>query len=121
MGEIADSIIEGIVCQFCGEYLGDTVGAGFPVSCAGCGGGDDCSFGTPPQESRKNKKARNKEWSTNHLREQGIEFQSFNNGIHLKVKRPVGVIDFWPTTGKYKRPDGSYGRGIKNMLKETEQ
>ena len=37
MGEVAEMMLEGILCEGCGEYLGD--GAGFPQRCAGCGGG----------------------------------------------------------------------------------
>lgn len=33
MGDAADSIMNGDVCQFCGEYIGH--GQGFPRSC-GC-------------------------------------------------------------------------------------
>lgn len=39
MGEIADMMLEGILCQYCGEYLGD--GDGFPQSCSCCGGDDE--------------------------------------------------------------------------------
>lgn len=38
-GEIADLMLEGCLCQICGEYLGE--GDGFPVTCAGCGGDAD--------------------------------------------------------------------------------
>jgi hypothetical protein len=34
MGEIADMMLDGMLCQSCGEYLGD--GDGYPVTCAGC-------------------------------------------------------------------------------------
>lgn len=34
MGEIADMMLEGILCEGCGEYLGE--GLGFPTRCAGC-------------------------------------------------------------------------------------
>lgn len=34
MGEIADMMLEGILCQCCGTYLGE--GDGFPLHCAGC-------------------------------------------------------------------------------------
>ena len=34
MGEIADQMLEGSMCQWCGEYLGE--GDGFPVVCEGC-------------------------------------------------------------------------------------
>lgn len=39
MGEIADMMIGGEMCQYCGEYLGD--GDGYPRSCAGCASEDD--------------------------------------------------------------------------------
>ncbi len=34
MGEITEMILEGILCQECGEYIGD--GDGFPVFCSDC-------------------------------------------------------------------------------------
>ena len=34
MGEISDWVLEGGLCQECGEYLGE--GDGFPTSCPGC-------------------------------------------------------------------------------------
>ena len=34
MGDIADSILEGEMCQVCGEYIGE--GDGYPVTCDGC-------------------------------------------------------------------------------------
>lgn len=108
MGEVAEMVTTGDACSNCYRYMPD-VGEGFPRKC------DDCA------NEKYEKRGRNLAWSTNHLIEQGIEFQSFNNGIHLRVKRPAGLIDFWPSTGKFKRPNGTYGRGIKNMLKETAQ
>ncbi len=35
MGEIADSILEGNFCQYCGEYISEE-GSGFPQSCPAC-------------------------------------------------------------------------------------
>jgi hypothetical protein len=39
-GEIADAMLEGLLCQGCGEYLGDGTDAwdlwGFPQFCAAC-------------------------------------------------------------------------------------
>ncbi len=34
MGDWADSIIDGVVCEKCGEYLGE--GDGFPTTCENC-------------------------------------------------------------------------------------
>jgi hypothetical protein len=34
MGEIAEAMLDGTMCQCCGEYLGTD--AGYPITCAGC-------------------------------------------------------------------------------------
>lgn len=36
MGDIAEMILEGILCEFCGVYLGE--GQGFPDNCKACEG-----------------------------------------------------------------------------------
>lgn len=38
MGEMAEYILNGDDCQFCGKHIGE--GEGFPRSCAGCGDDD---------------------------------------------------------------------------------
>jgi hypothetical protein len=40
MGEIADMMLDGTLCQSCGEYL-DQEPCGYPVSCGGCAGFND--------------------------------------------------------------------------------
>ena len=34
MGEIADAMLDGVLCQWCGEHIGN--GEGFPGLCYGC-------------------------------------------------------------------------------------
>lgn len=34
MGDIADMMIDGMMCETCGEYLGE--GEGYPTQCASC-------------------------------------------------------------------------------------
>lgn len=36
MGEIAEMMLEGILCQYCGVYLNVDEGCGFPMSCEDC-------------------------------------------------------------------------------------
>lgn len=36
MGDAADMMLEGFVCQFCGEWMGADEGPGYPVTCDGC-------------------------------------------------------------------------------------
>ena len=40
MGDIAESMLDGTVCQMCGEWMGGS-NCGYPVTCAGCGGEPD--------------------------------------------------------------------------------
>jgi rRNA maturation endonuclease Nob1 len=34
MGDIAEMMVEGALCQVCGEFIGDEVG--YPRTCSGC-------------------------------------------------------------------------------------
>ena len=52
MGEIAEMMLEGIMCEECGEFIDDGEECGYPRLCAGCQpgqpGGDDNIFKMPP-------------------------------------------------------------------------
>lgn len=39
MGEVADMMIDGEMCQYCGDFIGDAVG--YPRSCDDCASEDD--------------------------------------------------------------------------------
>ena len=39
MGDAAEMVLEGILCEECGEYIGDAVG--YPRKCDSCGGEDE--------------------------------------------------------------------------------
>ena len=106
MGEYADMLLDGSHCQACGQYIGD--GDGFPVTC------DDCNG--------VNKRASNRQWSTQHLVDKGIAFQSKNKGAHLIVESPIGLIDFWPGTGKWiVRSNKKTKRGVRELIKYIEK
>lgn len=51
MGEIADMILDGQMCQGCGEYLGE--GCGFPEYCTGCQEEADKSKPKPSEETEE--------------------------------------------------------------------
>jgi len=36
MGDAAEMVLDGILCQVCGEYIGEAVG--YPRNCESCGG-----------------------------------------------------------------------------------
>lgn len=44
-GEIAEMMLDGLLCQGCGDFMGDYgsgEGRGYPGFCAACGGDEDC-------------------------------------------------------------------------------
>lgn len=36
MGELSDMVIDGVLCELCGVYIGDSVG--YPRKCVNCAG-----------------------------------------------------------------------------------
>ena len=50
MGEIADMMLDGTLCQVCGEYMGES--AGYPVTCPACSGDTDQYTATKRQKER---------------------------------------------------------------------
>lgn len=69
------------------------------------------------KKAGQQKRWRNLENSTRILKEHGIPFETYNNGIHLKV----GPFDFWPSTGLYMHSKTQKtGRGVFNLIKESE-
>lgn len=115
MGDIADQMLDGSMCQGCGEYLGD--GEGYATFCAGCSNRIQSDSPTlSAKEQSKQKRESNRVYSTNLLNENGVRFVSKNNGQHLIVDGTHSIIDFWPATGKFIERGGDTGRGVKNLL-----
>ena len=50
MGEIAEMMLDGTMCECCGEFI-DT-GSGFPTRCTGCGG-DGIIYDFPAPKTAK--------------------------------------------------------------------
>lgn len=71
------------------------------------------------KEEGKKKKSKNLVSSTQILADEGIQFESKNNGVHLVVNHNGKIADFWPSTGKFNiRGEAGYHRGVKNLLKK---
>ena len=66
---------------------------------------------------QQEKKKQNLEYSTEFLTKHKIPFESFNNGIMLRVKVKGEVIEFYPSTGLWMLKSGLRGRGIFNLWK----
>jgi len=73
------------------------------------------------REMTRYKKAKRKSntcSSTKVLQDQGVDFESKNNGAHLIVRRLDKVIDFWPSTGIWiDRATKTKKRGVFELLK----
>ena len=89
MGEIAESMLDGTLCQSCGEFIGDPVG--YPRDCAGC---------NPVAESQT-RRARNRQGSLEMLLDAGYKPDVKNNGAHLVLRHGGTRFDLWPGTGKW--------------------
>lgn len=51
------------------------------------------------------------------LNKYSIHFTTFNNGIHFVVTGRNDLIDFWPTTGKWKtRKSNITSNGITRLV-----
>lgn len=68
------------------------------------------------REHFREKRQSNKEKSTALLIENGIEFESRNDGVHLLIETSNGRVNFYPSTGLYN--GALSGRGVFNLLKE---
>jgi hypothetical protein len=83
------------------------------------------------KEASQEKRRSNLDNSTKLLRERGITFDVYNNGVHLVIRSGERTWDFWPSTGKYRErrnhfAPGSFamnaqsktsGRGVFNLLR----
>ena len=66
---------------------------------------------------KKAKKKSNLEYSTAKLKQLGVDFESKNGGVHLVITVNAEIIDFWPSTGKFKnRKETFYRRGLNQLL-----
>ena len=68
------------------------------------------------RSSRRDKKANNRAYSAQLLRENKVVFTEHNNGAHLIVEGLNGYVDFWPGTGKWKVRGDIAGFGVKGLL-----
>lgn len=73
------------------------------------------------KEASRDRKKYNQVNSTQILVDKGVEFEEKNFGVHLIVQGKKGLIDYWPSTGKFiPRTSGRTGRGVFNLLKQCE-
>lgn len=58
-------------------------------------------------------RARNRELNTKILSDHGFNFQSFNNGTHLRIN----TVDFYPGTSLWKDINGKSDYGVESLIK----
>ena len=85
MGEIADLMINGDICQVCGCEMGE--GDGFARTCSGCGGsgGGSGEWRGPADGSDILK----------HAKKHGWAHSVHNNGYHWQFKRGNQEVNVW--------------------------
>ena len=83
----------------------------------------EAEFEAEKEFYEKSKETRRKE-ATDYLIENNIPFRTFNNGIHLQIDVLEGLLNFWPTTGRWaiqnrtnKYKWGTGGYTLSSMLR----
>ena len=71
------------------------------------------------REYCRDKRQSNKEKSTALLIENGIKFDSRNDGVHLMIETSKGRVNFYPSTGLYN--GALQGRGVFNLRNSAKQ
>jgi len=73
----------------------------------------------------RQRKRENVQRSTQLLIDQDIDFTVHNLGIHLIITCNKGIIDFWPSTGRWIHRNGKDytpgGRGVLKLLSFIEE
>lgn len=112
MGEQADLIINGDVCEGCGEDFMEE-GPGYPRRCSSCSGGSAKrrSGGNPLKQEKINE-------ATRLFKAAGFKWETFNNGFHWKLKG----LDFYPSTHRWMDLKNNFkGEGIKEFIKYVQK
>lgn len=84
MGEIADAVLNGDMCQECGEWIG--AGDGYPRSCLGCRGTKRISRRTAPKLTKP-------------FRDVG--FVVMRDPFHWQARIGAHIINYWPTKSRW--------------------
>lgn len=134
MGDVADMIADGSLCESCGSHMKDGDAPGFPRQCEACFGCAVPDYGlTPapgqsdrPEKEPLTRQAFNRRFSPEVLDENGITFRSLQDGAHLIIVQGRWRFDFWPGTGRWqKRLPGRKrhidGVGVLNLVREIKR
>lgn len=57
-----------------------------------------------------------KQMRIDRLKHLGVNFDTHNNDEHVVITTLLGVMDYWPSTDKFRMRGGDSGVGITNML-----
>lgn len=125
MGEIAEMMLDGTMCQGCGEFLHDGEdGDGIPAYCAGCEP-EGQSQATPGRWTSPGKRLRNKRRRAR-LREKrkAILHAADTTGwekksdYHFQREHNGEILNWWPSTGKWCRGNVPQSQPLNEFLKE---
>ena len=81
--------------------------------------GDTAAIYRALNAHRKEEKAKNRTEGLAALNRSNLPYVSKNTGDHLVITHPVSLIDFWPTTRRWRiRKKKLSGFGFGELLKE---
>ena len=88
-GEIAEMMLNGDMCQVCGEWIDGGVGPGFPLTCAGCV--DDDWPDMPLVKTRRTRSPKTKKWGCSACNQQFSSREASTDHIFDKHDGPKPV------------------------------
>lgn len=109
MGDIADMTLDGTLCQYCGQYIGE--GDGIPRSC-GCERDDDSP------RIGESKSERHNRWrieNTEAIDKSGVPYRKSKDGrTFLFREKRMPMVDYYPSTGRYRILNDGKGSRAKS-------
>lgn len=104
MGDAADSMINGLMCELCGVLI-DGDEPGYPRRCGGCGGSKKRkkSGGRGHKQARKGRvdsASKSLDATKKRMLNIGVTVQVFNDGMHWRFASPTRTYEWWPSRGR---------------------
>lgn len=130
MGDIADMMLDGTLCEACGCYLDDGAADGYPRYCSPqCAKDRGATYVRPPGHKvgsgkrRRNKLRRKRIAQKNRERLSAFDATGWKqlSPVHFRKVVDGKNLDHWPSTGKWMFDGVVHRDGLADFLNQRNQ